>query len=122
MLKAKVQMVVVQGVSHLDAEMGALRNLLTNTAVLVNALKEVAQPSLKPAAAQPKPDGSANGSRVDMDWLRPLMGSGVAAPPTIAICAKRGGLRTAIALGPATVRAMRLSKGGPMHWTRSTQR
>ncbi|CAK0787894.1 hypothetical protein CVIRNUC_011116 [Coccomyxa viridis] len=59
-----------QGVSHLDAEMGALRNLLTNTAVLVNALKEVAQPSLKPTAAQPKPDGSANGSRVDMDWAQ----------------------------------------------------
>ena len=70
MLKPKVQMVAAQGVSHLDAEMGALRNLLTNTAVLVNALKEVAQPSLKPAAAQPKPDGSANGSRVDMDWAQ----------------------------------------------------
>ena len=74
MLKLKVQMLAVQGVSHLDAEMGALRNLLTNTAVLVNALKEVAQPSLKPAAAQPKPDGSATGSRTDMDWALPTDG------------------------------------------------
>ena len=70
MLKLKMQMLAVQGVSHLDAEMGALRNLLTNTAVLVNALKEVAQPSLKPAAAQPKQDGSATGSRTDVDWAQ----------------------------------------------------
>ena len=60
----------VQGVSRLDAEMGTLRNLLTNSAVLVNALKEVAQPSSKPTAAQPQLEGSAPGARTDVDWAQ----------------------------------------------------
>ena len=60
----------MQGVSHLDTEMGTLQNLLTNSAVLVNALKEVAQPAIKPTAAQTKPDGSAPGARTDVDWAQ----------------------------------------------------
>jgi len=60
----------VQGVGHLDTEMGTLRNLLTNSAVLVNALKEVAQPSIKPTLTQPKQDGSAPSARTDVDWAQ----------------------------------------------------
>ena len=60
----------MQGVSRLDAEMGTLRNLLTNSAVLVNALKEVAQPSIKPTAVQPQLEGSAPGARTDVDWAQ----------------------------------------------------
>lgn len=60
----------MQGVGRLDAEMGTLRNLLTNSAVLVNALKEVAQPSSKPTAVQPQLEGSAPGARTDVDWAQ----------------------------------------------------
>ncbi len=78
----------MQGVSHLDTEMGTLRNLLTNSAVLVNALKEVAQPSIKPTAAQPKLDGSAPGARTDVDWAQTTDGLRCAcfAPLQVSFC------------------------------------
>ena len=78
----------VQGVSHLDTEMGTLRNLLTNSAVLLNALKEVAQPSIKPTESQPKLDGSAPGARIDVDWAQTTDGLRCAsfAPMQVSLC------------------------------------
>ena len=122
MLKPKVQMLAAQGVSHLDAEMGALRNLLTNTAVLVNALKEVAQPSLKPAAAQPKPDGSANGPRGDMDWAQTTDGLRCGRPPNNRNICKAWWSQNGHSTRNRNSKSDETVEGGPMHWTRSTQR
>ena len=122
MLKPQVRMVVAQGVSHLDAEMGALRNLLTNTAVLVNALKEVAQPSLKPAAAQPKPDGSVNGSRVDMDWGQTTDGLRCGRSPNNRHLCKAWWSHNGHSTWSCNSKSDETVEGGPMHWMRSTQR
>ena len=61
-----------QGVGQLDAEMGILRNYLTTSSVLVNALKEVAA-TRAPTLSAPKDDAAAS-SAADVDWAQTTEG------------------------------------------------
>ncbi|BDA47404.1 Exocyst complex component EXO84A [Coccomyxa sp. Obi] len=61
-----------QGVGQLDAEMGILRNYLTTSSVLVNALKEVAATRV-PTLSAPKDDAAAS-TAADVDWAQTTEG------------------------------------------------
>ncbi|CAL8472152.1 g11694 [Coccomyxa elongata] len=61
-----------QGVGQLDAEMGILRNYLTTSSVLVNALKEVAA-TRAPTLSAPKDDAAAS-TAADVDFAQTTEG------------------------------------------------